>query len=196
MASEKCVKIHGVTRREGKGIPDCVRQFEVKDESTLDSVRNTIKVAVLEGDELVEDLVAISYYDSKPVYFLSTVVPKVKWVTCGKQVFSKSIKEKVTKKFLRPNFVNAYNYDMNSVDRADHLRKNYALGQNLRQRKWWWSVFLWAFNVALVNAYLLYKSYFKSHGWTYMSHYKFREEVFLAWMMPSHIHQFHLCQRE
>ena len=52
-----------------------------------------------------------------------------------KKVFSKVLKEKVTKNFLRPNFVNCYNYDMNSVDRADQLRKNYELGVNLRQRK-------------------------------------------------------------
>lgn len=112
-----------MTRKEGKGIPNCIRQFEVKDETTLESIRNTVKVAVLEGDEQVQDLVAISYYDSKPVYFLSTVLPEIKWETVGKKVFSRSLKEKVTKKILRPNFVNSYNYDMNSVDRADHLRK-------------------------------------------------------------------------
>ena len=96
MASEKCVKIHGVTRKEGKGIPNCIRQFEVKDETTLESIRNTVKVAVLEGDEQVQDLVAISYYDSKPVYFLSTVLPEIKWETVGKKVFIRSLKEKVT----------------------------------------------------------------------------------------------------
>ena len=159
IASNQCVKIHGVTRKEGKGIPTCVRQFDVKDDKMLEAVRNTVRVAVLEGDEQINDLVAISFYDSKPVYFLSTVVPEIKWEVCGKKIFSKQLKEKVTKKFLRPNFVNVYNYDMNSVDRADHLRKNYALGQNLRQRKWWWSIFLWGLDVAMVNSYLLYKSY-------------------------------------
>ena len=34
IVSNQCVKIHGVTRKEGKGIPACVRQFEVKDEKT------------------------------------------------------------------------------------------------------------------------------------------------------------------
>ena len=37
-SSDKCVKIHGVTRREGKGIPSCVRQYEVHVETILDSV--------------------------------------------------------------------------------------------------------------------------------------------------------------
>ena len=91
---------------------------------------------MLEGDKQIDNLVAISFYDSKPVYFLSTVVPEIKWDVCGKKIFSKRLKEKVTKKFFRPKFVNVYNYDMNSVDQTDHLRKNYALGQNLRHRKW------------------------------------------------------------
>ena len=69
MASEKHVKIHGVTRSEGKGIPSCIKQFPVKDEIALESIRNTLKVAVLEGDGQLRDLVAISYYDLKPVYF-------------------------------------------------------------------------------------------------------------------------------
>ena len=32
IASNQCVKIHGETWKEGKGIPTCVMQFEVKDE--------------------------------------------------------------------------------------------------------------------------------------------------------------------
>ena len=71
---------------------------------------------------------------------------------------------------------------MNSVDRADHLRTNYALGQGLRQRKWWWSIFLWAFDVAIVNSYLLYKSYLEMHGFEPKSHYTYREDIFKAWM--------------
>ena len=38
MGSDNCVKIHGVTRREGKGTPNCVQQYEVQDETALYSV--------------------------------------------------------------------------------------------------------------------------------------------------------------
>ena len=86
--------------------------------------------------------------------------------------------------FLRPNFVNAYNYDMNSLDWADQLRTNYQVSVGLRQRKWWWSIFLWAFDVAIVNSYLLYKSYTEMHGFQPKSHYTYREEIFKAWMDP------------
>ena len=43
---------------------------------------------------------------------------------------------------------------MNSVDRADHLRTNYALGQvqGPRQRKWQWLIFLLVFEVAIVDS--------------------------------------------
>ena len=91
-------------------------------------------MAALEGDTKIKDLLAISFDDSKPYYFLSTVINEVNWITCGKEVYRKLMKCKVTKQFLRPNFVDIYNYDMNSVDKADHLRKNYCLGEGLRQR--------------------------------------------------------------
>lgn len=179
---EKQVKIHGVTRLNGKGIPLCVQQYEVNDEKNLDEVRNTVKVAVLEGDPVAKDLLAISFYDTKPVYFLSTVLEHVKWLKMSRKIYSRTMQTKVDKFFLRPNFVDIYNYDMNSVDRADHLRTNYALGQGLRQRKWWWSIFLWAFDVAIVNSYLLYKTYLEMHGFEPKSHYTYREDIFKAWM--------------
>ena len=55
---------------------------------------------MLKGDRQLHDLVAISYYDSKSVcFFLTTVMSDIKWDTCGKKVFSKVLKEKVTKNF-------------------------------------------------------------------------------------------------
>ena len=36
--------------------------------------KGTIKVAVLYGDPDIKQMIAISYYDFKPIYFLSTVV--------------------------------------------------------------------------------------------------------------------------
>ena len=123
------MKIHGVTRREGKGVPKIIQQFEANDEKQLEMVRNTIKVAVLEGDAAIDDLVAILYYNSKPVYFLLTVVPDVSWKSCSKHIYSKLENKKVTKTFLRPNFVDLYNYDMNSVVRTDHVRMSYNMGE-------------------------------------------------------------------
>ena len=71
---------------------------------------------------------------------------------------------------------------MNSGDRAVHLRTNYSVGQGLRQRKWWWSIFLWGLDVAILNAYLIYKAWYKMHGIKPMTHYCFREKIALAWL--------------
>ena len=66
----KKLKFHGVTQQNTKGILMCVHQCEVSDEKNLDGLRNTIKVVVLKGDPLMKDFVAISYYNTKPVYSL------------------------------------------------------------------------------------------------------------------------------
>ena len=58
----------------------------------LDEVRNTVKVAVLEGDHVAKDLLAISFYDTKPVYFLSTVV---EWLKMSRKIYSKTMQQKV-----------------------------------------------------------------------------------------------------
>ena len=152
------VKIHGVTRAYNRGIPSCVLQTLLQNSKLADEQRNTVKVAVLKGDSSIQDLVAISFYDSKPVYFLSSVIPEVKWSTVQKKVYSKALDKKINLNFLRPNFVDDYNQDMNLVDRADQLRTNYNVGKGLRQRKWWWLIFLWGIDVAIVNAYILYKA--------------------------------------
>ena len=182
MMSDNRVKIHGVTRTDKRGLPKCIMQTEVQNEGIADEMRNTVKLAVLEGDSKVQDLIAISFYDSKPVYFLSTVIPDVKWTVVSKKVFSQNLHRKVSLPILRPNFVDQYNMDMNSVDRADQLRTNYCMGQGLRQRKWWWSIFLWGMDVAVVNAYLIYKSWYEMHGLKPMTHYSFRESIALAWL--------------
>jgi len=176
------VKIHGVTRVDNRRVPKCIMQTQLQNTKMADEQRNTVKVAVLDGDSAIKDLVAISFYDSKPVYFLSSVIPEVKWSTVNKKVYSKALNKKINLEFLRPNFVDEYNYDMNSVDRADQLRTNYNVGKGLRQRKWWWSIFLWGLDVAIVNAYLLYKAWHEMHGLKPMTHYCFREKIALAWL--------------
>lgn len=51
------------------------------------TVKNTVKVSVLKNDPSIGDLVAISYYDSKPVYFLTTVLQKNYWTQMEKKIY-------------------------------------------------------------------------------------------------------------
>eukprot|EP00957_Ditylum_brightwellii_P149143 11357731-Ditylum_brightwellii.AAC.1 len=47
---EKKVLCHGVTRKGGRGIPDCVQQEDQKSAADQRLACGTVKVAVLEGD--------------------------------------------------------------------------------------------------------------------------------------------------
>lgn len=79
------VMVHGVTRPSLRGIPSIIKQDEVTTKSNLEKVRNTVKVAVLKGDEVIKDLVAVSIYDTKPVYLLSNACERVEWVSKEKR---------------------------------------------------------------------------------------------------------------
>ena len=60
-----------------------------------DEQRNAEKVSILEGDSIIEDLIAISFYDSKPVHFLSSTISEIKWNIVSKIIFSKNLDKKV-----------------------------------------------------------------------------------------------------
>ena len=59
-------------------------QVQLQNSKMADEQRNTVKVSVLDGDSTIKDLVAILFYDYKPVCFLSSVIPEVKWSTVNK----------------------------------------------------------------------------------------------------------------
>ena len=75
-----------------------------------------MKVEDLDGDPDIKQMITISYYDSKPIYFLSTVVRNVDWIELTRKCFNreKFLMDEVS--LLRPNFVHAYNADMNHAD--------------------------------------------------------------------------------
>ena len=67
------VLVHGVTRKWGRGIPDCILQEEVKNKGSQIKVRGTVKAARLIGDLGCPNLIASSIYESRPVHYLSMV---------------------------------------------------------------------------------------------------------------------------
>ena len=67
------IRISGLTRKSGRGLPKCVVQEERTSPAEVRAGWGTVKGAVLEGDSEIPDLVARSYYNQKPVHFLSTI---------------------------------------------------------------------------------------------------------------------------
>ena len=74
------IRISGPTQKSGRGLPSCVLQEEKKTPNEIRAVRGTVKAAVLDGDPDVPNLVAVSYYDQKPVHFLSTICESIHWI--------------------------------------------------------------------------------------------------------------------
>ena len=143
-----------------------------------------MKAAVLQGDPEVPDLLAVLYYDQKPVHFLSTICQKIKWVQCEKKVFCVKSDQVESLKFLHLSINNDYNYGMGGVDIADQLRHYYRFDHWMRKRKWWWLVFFWGIGVLLVNCYVSYKTYMEQKKQKTISHYKFRKAIALALLDP------------
>ena len=46
----KKIKLHGVTRKSGQGLPDCVLKEEVRNNAQQEKVRGTVCAAELVGD--------------------------------------------------------------------------------------------------------------------------------------------------
>ena len=66
-----------------------------------------MKVAALDGDPDIKQMIAISYYDYKPIYLLSTVVRNVEWIELTRKCFNKKKFLMDAVSLLRPNFVHA-----------------------------------------------------------------------------------------
>ena len=182
---DKKIRISGPTRKSGRRLPKCVIQEEKKNPSEIRAVCGTVKAAVLDGDTALPDLVAVSYYDQKPVHFLSTICESIKWIECTKKIYCVESEQMEILKFLRLNINDDYNNDMGGVDIANQLRNYYRFDHWMRLRKWWWPIFFWSIGILLVNSYVSYKTYMESIGKTPMSHYKFHEAIGLALIDPT-----------
>eukprot|EP00957_Ditylum_brightwellii_P084676 6438645-Ditylum_brightwellii.AAC.1 len=77
---EPKVLCHGVARKGGRGIPDCVKQKQQKSKVNQRLVCETVNAAVHEGDPRYPCLIASSVYDTKPVHYLSMIMYELKWV--------------------------------------------------------------------------------------------------------------------
>ena len=144
--------------------------------------RGTVKVARLVGDPSVTDLIAVSYYDVKPFYFMSNAWAEIKWIKKHRQVWSNSLRRMIKMPYHRLNIIETYNFNMNNVDIADQLRGVYRWDHWMRKRKWWWSIMFWAMQVMTTNAYVTYKKYMGLLKLKHLSHYEFLKAVCVKWI--------------
>lgn len=172
----------GVTRKGGRGVPKCIEQLDVTKKEDLAKARGTLKVSELVGDEQMKGLVAISLYDSKPVYLMTTASEEIVWVKKERKLFDKNLMELVPAPFFRINVIDDYNHIMGNVDIADQLRGSYRFDHWMRKRKWWWSMFFWCFQVLMTNSYIAYKKYMEIHDVKPMTHYQFRYRLCISWL--------------
>ncbi len=107
------------------------------------------------------------------------------WTTITKKVWSTALKTNIDFSFLRWNLSDGYNFEMNDNDVADQLCLVYWIMRFQRNIKWWWALFLWGYEVSLVNSYVSYKRYCKLKGvpvnWT---HHDWNEAIGYAHVDP------------
>ena len=127
------IRCLGPMRKSGRGLPKCVLKEEKTSPAEICAVHGMVKAAVLVGDEEVPDLVAVSYYDQKPVHFLSTICESIKWIECHKEVYCVEIEHVEMMKFLHLYINNSYNHDMGGADIADQLCNYYRFDHWSRQ---------------------------------------------------------------
>jgi hypothetical protein len=114
-------------------------------------------------------------------------------------VWSEEAHRKAFVKFLRLNVIDEYNNNMNSTDIEDQLRGVYRPDHWMRNRKWWWAIWIWGIGVAGVTAYRIYEVMYEEQKqldknsvpprW---SHARFLEELVNDFMFPGetskHLH--------
>ncbi len=108
-----------------------------------------------------------------------------------KTVWNGLDQEKTFMKYLCLNVINKYNMRMNAVDIADQLRHVYCPDHWMRNRMWWWAIFIWGIGVAGINAYKIYKVMYEDAKranneimppkWT---HQRFLEELVNDFVFP------------
>ena len=103
--------------------------------------KGTVKASILVGDMRCKNLVAASFYDNKPVYFISNICEEIKSIVKRRKLWHKEKGCKVDAPFYRLNIVDEYNRGMGNVDQTDQLRLQYRIHYWIRNRKWWWALF-------------------------------------------------------
>ena len=83
---------------------------------------------------------------------------------------------------LKPLMIVDYNKHMLGVDKLDQLMSYYSFLH--KSVKWWRKVFFWILEVAVVNAYIIYKELALKQGDKPLSHIAFRRQLIASLSEP------------
>ena len=153
----------GVVRTHNRGLPKDIIQKEGKNKNECRELRGTTKAAFLQGDDTTPKLLSCSIYDTKPVHLITSANTDIKWVVKNKKIWDKNKKHYEQVQFMRLNLIDDYNLGIGGVDIADQLRLQYFIERWMRQRNWWWDIFLWTIGVANTNTYVCYTTLYDDH---------------------------------
>ena len=125
----------GTVRPYRKGIPNLIKNTSLSNRGDTSTVN-------------YGPLSCLKYQDAKTVYLISTTETSENVLT-GRHDF------RTNEAKVRPSMVHAYDLKMGAVDRNNQMVENYKL--NIKTLKWWKKLFFHLINVAIVNAYIIYK---------------------------------------
>lgn len=183
LAARQCL-FGGTCRNEGwRGLHDAVIQKAVTKTAELEKAKGTLLASVrAEGMPQGCEVICTSYYDDSPFLMMSNIVDSVNIIEIHRKCYSTGTQKHFWVIVKRLSLADLYNHNMNSVDQADQLRMWYRPdGLWIRQKKWWWNIFIWCMGQAVVNAYLVYKAVCAEEKKKPMSHLDFHVAVATAW---------------
>ncbi|POM64301.1 Hypothetical protein PHPALM_20194 [Phytophthora palmivora] len=121
--------------------------------------------------QLVPNMTAMSWWDSRPVHFLCTggslEMDRVVWQDGGTQM-----------EVACPRVIKDYHAFMGGVDVHDQLRlQRYLLQRALRFKKYYKSLVLGLIDLAIVNGYIVHKAYHKNKASHPLTHVKYMKKL-------------------
>ena len=115
-----------------------------------------MKAAVLGGIPYLPGLVAVSFYYTNLVHFLSMCCKSIKWVQESRQLYDPKTQMVRDSHFLNLNVNGSFNYNMNSVELSDKLQSVGQFYHWMCRYNWCLSLLFWFCSLVLVNASIIY----------------------------------------
>ena len=118
------------------------------------------------------NVMAVHWKDKKDVYCLSSIH--------GTKTLA--VARKAGDEITKPEIITEYNTYMNGVNRCDQYIASYSFTR--KTIKWWKKIFIRVFELATINAMILYHQKYPDKMKAYQSHKKFRIELIHQLVQP------------